>query len=86
MDKAERAMYKPLPVDTVRVCEGEILPTDLCLSVMKGEWLRADDPRWLHPATVAEDAFMVARPVTELSLIQRMYGGHLTPIEMIYGV
>lgn len=50
-----------MPKGFYRVTSGEILPDDLCLSVMTGEWLRFDDPRWTSPATMAEDALMVVR-------------------------
>lgn len=61
MDKFERSTYRPIPEGHYRVGSGPILPDDLCLSVMTGEWIRFDDPNWLNPAKNAEDAFMVAR-------------------------
>lgn len=77
MDKHERSMYRPIPDGHVRVKEGKIQPDDLCLSVYQGVWVRADSPLWLSPATQAEDAFMVARPLTSeaLSIVDRIYGG-----------
>lgn len=61
MDRSDLKFWRPLPVGHYRVDSGPILPDDLCLSVMTGEWLRFDDERWMSPATMAEDAFMVAR-------------------------
>lgn len=78
MDKAERAMYKPVPDGYVRIKEGPIQPTDLCLSVFEGKWLEFGSTDWLSPALNADEAFMVARP-RALALAMA------SPIDQIYG-
>ncbi len=52
MDKQERAAYRPIPAGHVRVREGQIQPTDMCLSVYQGVWVRADSPMWLNQSDV----------------------------------
>ena len=72
MDLNLKHFYKPLPSGTVRVKDGPILPTDLCLSTT-GDWIRFDSPLWISPATQAEDAIMVARRIEDLSPVQQLY-------------
>jgi Fe-S-cluster containining protein len=61
MDRWEREAHDAIPPRMGRVEAGEILPDDLVWCWTTKEFLRADDPGWLHRPTLAEDCVCVIR-------------------------
>ena len=71
MDKYFKQAAESVPAGYVHIVRGPIRDDDLVYSWTSNEWLRHDDPSWLHRCEWVSDAVYVVRHIDKVTPIDR---------------